>query len=104
MNWDNIRQQAAKLIKLGPVIEASWSGKTIRGVRTSLKRQDVLSDAGLIDKYQFSLLCAPSEFAAGRPIPRQSKMVIGGTTYRVLAIEDDSAEATVKIHLGGEYE
>lgn len=104
MNWDNIKQQAEKLITLGPVIEATWSGKTIHGVRTSLKRQDVLSDAGLIDKYQFSLLCAASEFSSARPAPRQSKMVIAGTTHRVLAVEDDPAGATVKIHLGGEYE
>ena len=102
MDWDKIRADAAAILdQPGLTQTAAWSGKTIYGVRTTLKRQDVNTDAGLIGgRYQFSLLCALAQFAGALPEPRRDKMTIEGVSYRVLAVESDAIGATVRIHLG----
>lgn len=105
MNWARVKISIDRLI-LGqqgvaiPFINLD-DGSTLWGARTMLRREDYNADAGLVDAYSFSLLTPASQFI-GRalPKPRQSKVMVDGVEYRVLAVEQDAAGATYRIHLG----
>lgn len=103
MDWEKIAQSAERLLgrQLGVCVLFKLDGVVRRGCRTSLRREDVNTDAGLADAYSFSLLCPYSQFVgAEMPKPRTSKANVDGVEYRVLGLETDAAKATLKIHLG----
>lgn len=101
-NWLQIASSVEKLLAKQEGIKSSfpWQGGTLYGVRTTLRREDVNSDAGLVGAYTYSLLCPYSEFNGKLPIPRTDKLVVDGVEMRVLAVETDAVMSTVRIHLG----
>ncbi len=103
MNWKATIGQVGRLLlsQEGLCSSFHWQGHDCHGVRTSLHREDVATDAGLAGEYKHSLLCPASEFdGLDLPKPRLDKLVVDGKTMRVLAVETDSVKATVRIHLG----
>lgn len=119
MNWDNVKSSVEALLasQNGLITTFVWRDKTYKGVRTNLRREDVASDAGLYaGGYQFSLLCALSQFSAcespsaspspspsavcGFPADRRELLTIDGQSYRVLSTDLDSIRATVRLNLG----
>lgn len=78
------------------------NGRQYWGCRARLGREDVNTDAGLMDAYRFSLLCPSGQFAGRElPRPRVDKIEMEGVEYRVLECETDAVNATIRIHLGG---
>ena len=103
MDWTRTQSQVARLLHTQKGLTSSfgWQGLTIKGVRTALRREDVALDAGLAADYSFSLLCASGDFAGVElPRPRLDKITVDGSVMRVLAVEKDSVEATIRLHLG----
>lgn len=105
MDWGGVQRQVSDLLGAQGSLRSAfeWRGKLRHGVRTSLRREDVNTDAGLMGAYTFSLLCAASEFSdCEPPRPRMDKLTIDGRVMRVLSVERDSVGATVRLHLGDE--
>lgn len=103
MDWSKVNASVERLLgrQIGVNVPFTHDGHEYHGCRTSLRREDVNTDAGLADAYSFSLLCPASQFAdGGVPKPRVSKITLGGQDYRVLAVERDATLATVRLHLG----
>jgi hypothetical protein len=103
MDWTRIGQSAQALLanQTGLFLPFEWAGKTLHGCRSTMRREDINTDAGLAGVYAFSLLVPASEFADGkRPEPRTDKIKFDGREYRVLAVEEDAVAACVRIHLG----
>ena len=103
MDWERIGHGVERLIasQRGLCVCFSFNGTQYWGARTSLRREDVNADAGLAEYYRFSLLCPSGQFT-GRdlPQPRTDKIVLDGLEYRVLGVERDAVDATIRIHLG----
>lgn len=104
MDWGRVSTSVERLIASQQGLCVSFAtedGAQYWGARTSLRREDVNTDAGLMDAYTFSLLCPASQFLGRElPKPRQDKIQVGGQEYRVLAVEQDAVCATYRIHLG----
>jgi len=102
MNWTKTAKNIEKLLNSqnGLTADFLWNGKTYTGVRTSLKREAVNTDAGLAGYYSFSLLCPFSQFELEKPEARTDKISIGNVEFRVLAVEEDAIKSTLKLHLG----
>lgn len=83
----------------------SWGGKTLRGTRTTLKRRDAATLEGDGVSYAFSILVPASQWktVTVKPKPLRDRIGVDGTTYLILAVEEDIAH-NLRIHLGGEYE
>lgn len=101
MDWERINNSVERLLtsQRGLCVSFKIDGVQYSGCRTSLRREDVNTDAGLADAYSFSLLCPLSQFQQ-LPKPRQSKVSLDGNEYRVLAVEQDATGATARLHLG----
>lgn len=101
MDWARTIAQVGTLLASQKGLKSSflWQGKPCWGVRTSLRREDVATDAGLAGDYTFSLL-VPVGLVDPPPTPRLDKITVDGHVMRVLAVERDSVEATIRIHLG----
>lgn len=103
MDWDRVHNSVERLIRSqkGLCVSFAFNGTQFWGARTTLRREDVNSDAGLAEYYRFSLLCPVSQFI-GRdvPQPRTDKITLDSVEYRVLGVERDAVEATLRIHLG----
>lgn len=104
MDWERLNVSVERLLNRQKGVSVPFyteDGTQYWGCRTSLRREDVNTDAGLADSYSFSLLCPFSQFIGnGLPKPRQSKVTINGIEYRVLSVERDATEATVRLNLG----
>lgn len=103
MDWGKINHSVERLLsnQQGLYIPFSFEGVQFHGCRTSLRREDINTDAGLAENYVFSLLCPVSQFTDKTlPKPRQSKVAVDGVEYRVLAVEQDATKATYRLHLG----
>lgn len=102
-NWNAIANTVKSLLdnQQGLVQVFMIGGNTYAGTRTTLRRQDWESDAGLVEgDYQFSLLCPTGQFANVFPAPRTDKVTIGTTQYRILSVDADAVGACIKINLG----
>lgn len=102
--WSTIAVKVKSLLESqqGLVQNFTLSGDNAlySGTRTTLKREDWETDAGLVEgNYVFSLLCASGQFAT-LPAPRTTKVTVDGSTYRLLSIDADAIKATVKLNLG----
>lgn len=107
MDWDRIKDRAQALVanQQGLTEELDWDGQVLHGVRSTLRREAVHADAGLADSYAFSFLIPVASFGAGRyPKPRNDKVTLNGTQYRVLSVESDGAQALVRLNLGTIYQ
>ena len=103
MDWERISTSVERLLmsQKGVTVPFAYQGAQYWGTRTSLRREDVNTDAGLADAYSFSLLCPASQFIGKElPKPRQDKVELDGVEYRVLSVEQDSAKATYRLNLG----
>ena len=102
MDWTKTITQVSNLLNQQAGLKTLfvWEGKSYWGVRTALRREIVNTDAGLEGIYAFSLLCPASMFGAKLPIPRQDKITIDGTDYRVLSVDTDAVKSTVRLNLG----
>ena len=104
MDWGKVANSVERLILAQAGVTLPWCdehGDQFWGARTSLRREDINTDAGLADAYTFSLLCPAGQFIGKQlPEPRTSKITVSGVEYRVLAVEQDAAGATYRIHLG----
>ena len=101
-NWDHIRKSAARLLNQpGLTVSAVWNGRSIRGVRTTLKREIVAMDDGLAGRYSFSFRAAQEQFGDVCPKSRET-VKIDGKTFRILSVEYDAICATVLLNLGDE--
>lgn len=103
--FESIRlRTAALLTKAGLAQPFTWRGRTLHGVRTALRREDVAMDAGLAEAYEFSILVAPDEFSnLSRPEPRRDCVEVDGRRLRVLGVEELPLGACIRLNLGGEY-
>lgn len=105
--WNAVKTQVENLVasQLGLHSTFQWRGKSLSGVRTTLRRDDVATDAGLAGEYSYSLLVPASAFDdVPLPQPRIDKLTVDGIPMRVLAVERDSVGATIRIHLGAELQ
>ena len=102
MDWTQIGKSAQRLLsnQQGLSVEFTLNGRTLWGVRTTLRREVVNTDAGLDGVYNYSLLCPYSIFGVKLPEPRVDKVKIDGVEMRILSIDIDSAKATVRLNLG----
>lgn len=102
MDWGKIGKSAQRLLanQQGLSVEFTLNGRTLWGVRTTLRKEVVNTDAGLDGVYNYSLLCPYDIFAGKLPAPRVDKVKVEGTEMRVLSIDIDSAKATVRLNLG----
>lgn len=101
--WEFIKKTSSRLLEQpGLTLDAVHAGHYFRAVRSSLRREDVNTDAGLIEgRYVFSLLVAADQFDGfPMPVPRRSIVTIGDRQYRVLSLEEDPLGATFRLHLG----
>lgn len=101
--WHIIQKQVKQLLEAQTGLHSvfDWQGASIKGVRTTLRREDVATDAGLLGYYSYSVICSALDFEGKQlPRPRLDKLTIDGKAMRVLAVERDSANACIKIHLG----
>lgn len=101
-DWNKVRSRAQRLLDQTTLLtSATWRGKTLRGVRTVLKREAVNTDDGLAGRYAFSLRVPANQFEIGNyPDPLNDKLTIEGKDYRVLSIEGDAIIASILINLG----
>lgn len=102
-NWNAIANTVKSLLdnQQGLVQVFMIGDNTYAGTRTTLRRQDWESDAGLVEGgYEFSLLCPTAQFAGAFPNPRTGKVKIGETQYRILSVDADAVGACIKINLG----
>lgn len=99
-DWAAIAKQARSLLDQDGLSVAVTIGETsYQGVRTTLRRQDVNSDAGLIEgRYVFSVLLDAS--AVSEPPPRRTLVTVGDVRYRVLSCETDAIGACIRLNLG----
>lgn len=106
MDWDRIKDRAQALVanQQGLTEALDWDGQVLHGVRSTLRREAVHADAGLADSYAFSFLVPVSSFAGRCPKPRNDKVTLNGTQYRVLSVESDGAQALVRLNLGTIYQ
>lgn len=106
MDWDRIRDRAQALVtgQQGLAEELDWDGQVLVGVRSTLRREAVHADAGLADSYAFSFLVPARDLAGRYPKPRNDKVTLKGTQYRVLGVEYDGAMALVRLNLGTIYQ
>ena len=104
MDWTRIGHSVERLLmnQKGLCEDFVLNGRQYWGCRARLGREDVNTDAGLMDAYRFSLLCPAGQFT-GRdlPRPRVDKIEMEGVEYRVLECETDAVNATIRIHVGG---
>lgn len=103
MDWARIGYSVERLItgQQGLCVPFFYNGTQFFGARTSLRREDVNADAGLAEYYRLSLLCPSGQFdAQALPQPRVDKITLEGREYRVLGVERDAVNATIRIHLG----
>lgn len=82
-----------------------WQNRALKGTRTTLKRRDAATLEGMGISYAFSVLIPASQWRSvtTKPKPLKDRLAVDGTTYLVLAIEEDIAH-NLRIHLGGEFE
>lgn len=102
-NWEHISKQVESLLmkQQGLTVDFDLKGKIYTGTKTTLRRQDYETDAGLVEgDYQFSILCPTGQFDGVFPTPRQDKVAIGDSQYRILSIDADAIGATIKLNLG----
>ena len=101
MDWSKTITQVGTLLASQQGLKSSflWQGKPCWGVRTSLRREDVATDAGLAGDYTFSLL-VPAGQLEQLPRPRLDKITVDNVPMRILAVERDSVGATIRLHLG----
>ena len=106
MDWDRIKDRAQALVanQQGLTEELDCDGQVLHGVRATLRREAVHADAGLADSYAFSVLVPAASFAGRYPKPRNDKVTLNGTQYRVLSVESDGAQALVRLNLGTIYQ
>lgn len=102
-NWEHISKQVESLLmkQQGLTVDFDLKGKIYTGTKTTLRRQDYETDAGLVEgDYQFSILCPTGQFDGVFPTPRQDKVSVLGNEYRILSIDADAIGATIKLNLG----
>lgn len=81
------------------------TGRRYVGTKTTLKKEYVNSDAGLNATYLFSVVCDASQFTTTNPAPApKARVLVGGVTYKIIAVETDGIGATIRFHLGSEYD
>ena len=104
MDWIRISNSAARwmLRQKGVAVVFEFRGKELVGCRTSLRKEDINTDAGLAGSYAFSLL-VPAGQLDERPEPRTDKVTCEGVEFRVLGVETDATGGFVRIHLGDEF-
>lgn len=103
-DWGHIGHGVERILmsQKGLCEDFVFNGRQYWGCRSRLGREDVNTDAGLLDAYRFSLLCPAGQFAGQEPPrPRVDKIMVDGVEYRVLECESDAVNATIRIHLGG---
>lgn len=103
-DWGHIGHGVERILmsQKGLCEDFVFNGRQYWGCRSRLSREDVNTDAGLLDAYRFSLLCPAGQFAGQEPPrPRVDKIMVDGVEYRVLECESDAVNATIRIHLGG---
>ena len=99
-NWAAIATRARALLNQeGLSVFVKVGETTCPGVRTTLRRQDVNTDVGLIEgRYQFSVLIAAD--ALPELPPRRTAVFVNGAKYRLISTEQDSVGACVRLNLG----
>lgn len=112
LNITSIQQTAASLVgqynPSGPSLAVPFTypatgGQQRIGTRSTLRKEVVNSDAGVNTDYQFSLICPLAQFGTVLPTGKQ-RVSVAGVTYLIIATETDAVGATIKLHLGSEYD
>lgn len=98
------KDAAALLLQDGLMTTAVWNNMTLKGVRSTLKRQDAATLSGSMYHYDFSLLVPSTELKgiALPPEPLRDSLIIDGVTHLILAIDKDIAN-NYRFHLGAQY-
>ncbi len=102
-NWEHISKQVESLLmkQQGLTVDFALRGKIYTGTKTTLRREDYATDAGLVEgDYQFSILCPTGQFDGVFPTPRQDKITLNGAEFRILSIDADAVGSTIKLNLG----
>jgi len=102
-NWEHISKKVESLLlnQKGLTVDFTLKGKIYTGTKTTLRREDYATDAGLVEgDYQFSILCPTSQFQGMFPTPRTDKITLEGAEFRILSIDVDSIGSTLKLNLG----
>jgi len=104
VDWVRIGDSAARwmLRQKGVAVVFEFRDKELVGCRTSLRKEDINTDAGLAGSYAFSLL-VPAGQLDERPEPRIDKITCEGIEFRVLGVETDATGGFVRIHLGDAF-
>lgn len=92
-----LKTQAAAVVALVPLTVTIGSTDYV-GARSVLRKVRDVLPAGQADEYEFSVTIGRSALTT-LPAPR-SLVTIGGTQYRIVQIEQDAADVTVRLHLG----
>ena len=103
--FDFVQRHASQLLMMpGLCTKASWGGRELSGVRSTLKRSDAATLAGDQVKYDFSLLVPESEIRrlGACPQPFRDAIALEGETHLVIAVDSDTF-GNRRIHLGSRY-
>lgn len=98
------KDAAAILLQDGLMTTAIWDNTPLKGVRSTLKRQDAATLSGSMYHYDFSFLVPASELKSAlvKPEPLRDSLIIDGVTHLILAIDKDIAN-NYRFHLGAQY-
>lgn len=102
-NWEHISKKVESLLlkQQGLTVDFILRDKIYTGTKTTLRREDYNTDAGLVEgDYAFSILCPTSQFGGVFPQPRTDKITINKKEFRVLSVDADAIGATIKINVG----
>lgn len=82
-------------------IPFTYSSTTKNGVKTIERRNIINALYGRETKYNFSLLCKYSDFTT---IPTDKEFItLNGTEYKIIGVQIDALNITVKLDIGDIY-
>ena len=98
----SLRTVLGKLIDASPgKITVTISGTDYDAARQVISREKQYEEYGTSSEYRFSVLLNGADLTT---IPAvDTTVTISGTTYRIIGIENDSADIGIRLDLGEQY-
>jgi len=98
----SIRTVFENLIDASPnKLTVTIAGTDYDAVKSNLNRDFRYTDYGLQNDYRFSVMLSYSDFSSLPEVDDEA--TVGGTVYRILGIESDSTDVTIRLDLGQRY-
>ena len=97
-----IRSTFASLIDISPnKLTVTIGGEDYDAVKSNLNRSIVYGNEGLQNEYRYSVMISVSDFDTVPDVDDEA--TVGGTVYRIIGIEQDSTDVSIRLDLGQRY-